>query len=98
MYLEDIKVDQRVSYRGHSYTITKNVVKQWKTIELYNISFSYIKESTNIHRSRMYFQRERVEDKSESIDGFWLLYDEIEGRMDRGLMKFLNMSKKNNYY
>lgn len=46
----------------------------------------------------MYFQRERVEDKSESIDGFWLLYDEIEGRMDRGLMKFLNMSKKNNYY
>lgn len=97
MYLEDIKVGQRVSYRGHSYIITKNIVKQWGTIELYNISFSHIKESTNIHRSRMYFQRERVED-NESIDGFWLLYDEIEGRMYRGLMKFLNMSKKNNYY
>ena len=97
MYLEDIKVGQRVSYRGHFYTITKNVVKQWKTIELYNISFSYIKESTNIHRSRMYFQRERVED-NESIDGFWLLYDQIEERMYRGLMKFLSMSKKNNYY
>ncbi|MEF2568469.1 MAG: hypothetical protein U0M46_06100 [Anaerostipes hadrus] len=44
----------------------------------------------------MYFRR--VENKNESIDGFWLLYDEIEERMDRGLMKFLNTSKKNNYY
>jgi hypothetical protein len=95
MYLEDIKVGQKVSYRGHSYIITKNIVKQWGTIRLYSL-YSYIKKSTNYHRSRMYFQR--VEDKSESVDGFWLLYDEIEERMDRGLIKFLNMSKKNNYY
>lgn len=95
MYLEDIKVGQRVGYRSHSYTITKNVVKYRGIIRLYSL-YSYIKKSTNYHRSRMYFQR--VEDKSESVDGFWLLYDEIEGRMNRGLMKFLNMSKKNNYY
>ena len=95
MYLEDIKVGQRVGYRGHSYTITKNVVKYRGIIRPYYSTYSHIRESTNPHRSRMYFQRERVEDKSESIDG---LYDEIEGRMDRGLMKFLNMSKKNNYY
>lgn len=95
MYLEDIKVGQRVNYRGRSYTITKNIVKQWKTIRLYPL-YLYIKESTNYYRSRMYFQR--VEDKSESLDGFWLLYDDIEERMNRGLIKFLNMSKKNNYY
>lgn len=95
MYLEDIKVGQRVNYRGHLYIITKNIVKQWKTIGVSTLS-SYMKKTTNYHRSRMYFQR--VENKSESIDGFWLLYDEIEGRMDRGLMKFLNTSKKNNYY
>lgn len=95
MYLEDIKVGQRVNYRGHSYIITKNIVKQWGTIRLYSL-YSYIKGSTNYYRSRMYFQR--VEDKSELVDGFWLLYDEIGERMDRGLIKFLNMSKKNNYY
>jgi hypothetical protein len=95
MYLEDIKVGQRVSYRGHSYIITKNIVKQWGTMRLYSL-YSYIKKSTNCHRSRMYFRR--VENKNEAIDGFWLLYDEFEERMDRGLMKFLNMSKKNNYY
>ena len=95
MYLEDIKVGQRVNYRGHSYMITKNIVKQWGTIRLYSL-YSHIKGSTNYYRSRMYFQR--AEDKSESLDGFWLLYDEIEERMDRGLIKFLNMSKKNNYY
>lgn len=95
MYLEDIKVGQRVNYRGRFYTITKNIVKQWKTIRPYPL-YLYIKESTNYYRSRMYFQR--VEDKSESLDGFWLLYDDIEERMNRGLIKFLNMSKKNNYY
>lgn len=95
MYLEDIKVGQKVNYRGHFYIITKNVVKQWKTITPHFL-YSYIKISTNYHRSRMYFQR--LEDKSESVDGFWLLYDEIEERMDRGLIKFLNTSKKNNYY
>lgn len=95
MYLEDIKVGQRVNYRGHSYIITKNIVKQWGTIRLYSL-YSYIKGNTNYYRSRMYFQR--VEDKSELVDGFWLLYDEIEEEMDRGFIKFLNMSKKNNYY
>lgn len=96
MYLEDIKVGQRVSYRGHSYIITKNIVKQRRIIRPYYSTYSHIKESTNYYRSRMYFQR--VENRNESIGGFWLLYDDIEGRMDRGLMKFLNMSKKNNYY
>ena len=95
MYLEDIKVGQRVIYRGHPYIITKNIVKQWKTIGVSTLS-SHMKETTNYYRSRMYFQR--VENKSESVDGFWLLYDEFEERMDRGLMKFLNTSKKNNYY
>lgn len=96
MYLEDIKVGQRVNYRGHSYIITKNVVKYRGIIRPYYSTYSYIKESTNCHRSRMYFRR--VENKNEPIDGFWLLYDEIEEKMDRGLIKFLNMSKKNNYY
>lgn len=96
MYLEDIKVGQRVNYRGHFYTITKNVVKHRGIIRPYYSIYSHIKESTNCHRSQMYFQR--VKNKSESIDGFWLLYDEIEERMNRGLIKFLSMSKKNNYY
>ncbi len=96
MYLEEIKVGQKVNYRGHSYIITKNVVKYLGIIRHYYSTDSFIKESTNCHRSRMYFRR--VENKNESIDGFWLLYDEIEERMDRGLMKFLNTSKKNNYY
>ena len=95
MYLEDIKAGQRVSYRGHPYTITKNVVKQWGTTRLYNL-YSHIKINTNPHRSRMYFQR--MENKCEQIDGFYLLYNEIEERIDRGYIEFLNMSKKNNYY
>lgn len=95
MYLEDIKVGQKVRYRGHLYKITKNVVKQWGTIRLYNL-YSHIKQGTNYHRSRMYFQR--MENKCGQIDGFYLLYDEIEERIDRGHIEFLNISKKNNYY
>lgn len=60
MYLEDIKVGQKVNYRGHFYIITKNIVKYWGIIRPYYSTYSYIRESTNCHRSRMYWSYVKI--------------------------------------
>lgn len=96
MYLEEIKVGQKVNIGGCDYKIIENTIRLWKGAKISRLMHRYIKPTTNYYRARMRFQR--IGRECENPDIFYMTYDDIEDAIDKKYIKFINCSKKNNYY